>query len=158
MSKKIGRNDNCPCMSNKKYKKCCIGKNEKEILEQIKINIHEILKKESEKRIDEEDNGKEFYLMSELKRKQIELNYNIFFNGFGKYVMNVMVRSMKEAKLYKKKINGSIIPDEAIFYRLEDLDTSEPSVKYVFVDFYKMMEVLDIELTDEDIKRDMYGL
>lgn len=26
MSKKIGRNERCPCGSNKKYKKCCIGK------------------------------------------------------------------------------------------------------------------------------------
>ncbi len=29
MSKKIGRNDPCPCGSGKKYKKCCIGKKDK---------------------------------------------------------------------------------------------------------------------------------
>jgi preprotein translocase subunit SecA len=26
--KKIGRNDPCPCGSGKKYKKCCLGKDE----------------------------------------------------------------------------------------------------------------------------------
>lgn len=26
MGKKIGRNDPCPCGSGKKYKKCCLGK------------------------------------------------------------------------------------------------------------------------------------
>lgn len=26
MSKKVGRNDKCPCGSGKKFKKCCIGK------------------------------------------------------------------------------------------------------------------------------------
>ncbi len=27
-SKKVGRNDPCPCGSGKKYKKCCLGKNQ----------------------------------------------------------------------------------------------------------------------------------
>ena len=27
MSKKIGRNEPCPCGSGRKYKKCCLGKN-----------------------------------------------------------------------------------------------------------------------------------
>jgi hypothetical protein len=28
MNKKIGRNEPCPCGSGKKYKKCCMGKND----------------------------------------------------------------------------------------------------------------------------------
>ena len=35
---KIGRNDPCPCGSGKKYKKCCIGKNDdKEFLKPEKF-------------------------------------------------------------------------------------------------------------------------
>jgi uncharacterized protein YecA (UPF0149 family) len=29
VSKKIGRNELCPCGSGKKYKKCCMGKKDK---------------------------------------------------------------------------------------------------------------------------------
>ncbi len=33
---KIGRNDPCPCGSGKKYKKCCLEKDEREKSEQLK--------------------------------------------------------------------------------------------------------------------------
>ena len=33
----IGRNDQCPCLSNKKYKKCCI------IYEDNKAHVHDVL-------------------------------------------------------------------------------------------------------------------
>lgn len=35
MSKKIGRNDPCPCGSGKKYKKCCLGKEENPTFSEI---------------------------------------------------------------------------------------------------------------------------
>jgi hypothetical protein len=44
---KIGRNDPCPCGSHKKYKKCCLGKSEKEAMilgESIKSDLPEKVK------------------------------------------------------------------------------------------------------------------
>lgn len=38
-TKKIGRNEKCPCGSGKKYKKCCMGKNlnQSEVYEKNKL-------------------------------------------------------------------------------------------------------------------------
>lgn len=40
---KIGRNDPCPCGSGKKYKKCCLQKDEKEKIMQQKSKVFQIL-------------------------------------------------------------------------------------------------------------------
>lgn len=41
MASQIGRNDPCPCGSGKKYKKCCMAKDEWEIQTEDEINIQQ---------------------------------------------------------------------------------------------------------------------
>ncbi|WP_010235138.1 YecA family protein [Clostridium arbusti] len=59
---KINRNDPCPCMSGKKYKNCCIGK-----------DFLEELEKENLKYYDEE------YILSEIKKESQA--FNIFYEN-----------------------------------------------------------------------------
>jgi hypothetical protein len=52
---KIGRNDPCPCGSGKKYKKCCLEKDEQEKSEQRKLKAQEEAAETTDEEKEKED-------------------------------------------------------------------------------------------------------
>ena len=110
-TKKVGRNDPCPCGSGKKYKKCCLSKQEQTVATPADIYIQKSLqrypKQELEKFYDEETIEIDKKIYQVLKHKAIPIwikrNYREEARRNTK-IMNEAIELIRE-KCKKEKIN-----------------------------------------------------
>ena len=182
ISKKIGRNDPCPCGSGKKHKKCCLGKDiiftEEAVKHPSSTNASDVLDDDVDEELEDIDFGDDFLLemmdafqqlsldirMRALKKKSHIIEYQKARKLHSEIVNSMMddyyngkfeQRIETNTGLSKNDLQDSA-PDNYLFYE-SNFDLNNPVSLMAFQDMvtYKPAENMN-SLTEEYIAKKRY--
>ena len=156
----IGRNELCPCGSGKKYKKCCLQKNQSIEFTRNKILYAKGLYKNMENKIYEyskpspleehrEKCIKKFYISQESNLK-IDKLYNTYLiydyrNDNGNIIINMFSKDNKLAlNTSQKNILSSMIKSNVSIFKIEDMTTTKMTIRDYFTDNKLIVEDVDL--------------
>lgn len=156
----IGRNELCPCGSGKKYKKCCLQKNQLIEFTRNKILYAKGLYKNMENKIceyskassfhkDRDECIKKFYI-SQYSNSIIDNQYNTYFmydyrNSKGNTITNMFIEDNK-LTLNKSQINILLSMKKASvsIFKIEDIETTKSIIRDYFNDNKIIVEDIDV--------------
>lgn len=156
----IGRNELCPCGSGKKYKKCCLQKNQSIEFTRNKILYAKGLYKNMENKIYEYSKAssleehrekciKKFYISQESNLK-IDKLYNTYLiydyrNDNGNIIINMFSKDNKLAlNTSQKNILSSMIKSNVSIFKIEDMTTTKMTIRDYFTDNKLIVEDVDL--------------
>lgn len=155
----IGRNELCPCGSGKKYKKCCLQKNQlmeftrnktlyaKGLYNNMENKIYEYSKASSLYN-DREECIKKFYISKE-SNSIIDKLYNTYFmydfrNDNGNTITNMFIDDNKlTLNKSQRSILSSIIKSNVSVFKIEDISTTKSVIRDYFNDNKIIVEDID---------------
>ena len=155
----IGRNELCPCGSGKKYKKCCLQKNQviefaknktlyaKGLYNNLENKINDYSKQE---RFSEDRNEcKQYFYVSHEDNAKINKLFNTYFvHDFtlknNKVIANMFVEENQStlSKMHKAILMGMLKSNISIF-KVEDISSTKSSVRDYFNDIKIVVEDID---------------
>lgn len=156
----IGRNELCPCGSGKKYKKCCLQKNQlieftknktlyaKGLYKNMENKIYEY-SKTSSFHSDRENCAKKFHI-SEKSNDIIDKQYNTYFmydyrNNNGNTIINMFIDDNKSTlNKNQKNILSSMIKANISIFKIEDIGATKSIIRDYFNDKKIMIEDIDV--------------
>ena len=155
----IGRNELCPCGSGKKYKKCCLQKNQlmeftrnktlyaKGLYNNMENKIYEYSKASSFYN-DREECIKKFYISKE-SNSIIDKLYNTYFmydfrNDKGNTITNMFIDDNKlTLNKSQRSILSSMIESNVSVFKIEDIATTKSVIRDYFNDNKIIVEDVD---------------
>lgn len=156
----IGRNELCPCGSGKKYKRCCLQKNQSIEFTRNKILYAKGLYKNMENKIYEYSNAssfhndrkacaKKFYISKE-RNSTIDKQYNTYFindygNNKGNTIINMFIDDNKlTLNKSQRSILSSMIKTNVSMFRIEDIGTTKSIIRDYFNDNKIIVQDIDV--------------
>ena len=156
----IGRNELCPCGSGKKYKKCCLQKNQLTEFTRNKILYAKGLYKNMENKIyqysklskfnnDREKCTNKFYISQESNYIINKLYNTYFINDYINNEGNTVIKRFEyDNKLALNKsqrsILSAIIKSNISIFKIEDIGTTKMTIRDYFTDNKIIVEDMDI--------------
>lgn len=156
----IGRNELCPCGSGKKYKKCCLQKNQlieftrnktlyaKGLYKNMENKIYEY-SKASSFRNDRQECTKKFYISQE-SNSIIDKQYNTYFmydyrDYKGNTIINMFIDDNKlTLNKSQRNILSSMIKANISIFKIEDIGATKSIIRDYFNDNKIIVEDIDI--------------
>lgn len=156
----IGRNELCPCGSGKKYKKCCLQKNQLIEFTRNKTLYAKGLYKNIENKIYEYSNASSFhhnrkvcekkFYISKDRNSKIEKLCNTYFmydhtTNKGNMMINMFIDENK-LTLNKSQLSilSSIIKSNVSIFKIEEIGTTKSIIRDYFNDNKVMVQDIDV--------------
>ena len=155
----IGRNELCPCGSGKKYKKCCLQKNQLIEFTRNKTLYAKGLYKNMENKIYEYSKASSFYKdrdecikkfhISQGSNCMIDKQYNTYFmhdyrNNKGNTITNMFINDNKlTLNKSQRSVLSSMIKSNISIFKIEDVGTTKTIIRDYFNDNKIIVEDID---------------
>lgn len=155
----IGRNELCPCGSGKKYKKCCLQKNQLIEFTRNKTLYAKGLYKNMENKIYEYSKASSFYKdrdecikkfhISQGSNCMIDKQYNTYFmhdyrNNKGNTITNMFINDNKlTLNKSQRSVLSSMMKSNISIFKIEDIGTTKTIIRDYFNDNKIIVEDID---------------
>lgn len=155
----IGRNELCPCGSGKKYKKCCLQKNQLIEFTRNKTLYAKGLYKNMENKIYEYSKASSFYKdrdecikkfhISQGSNCMIDKQYNTYFmhdyrNNKGNTITNMFINDNKlTLNKSQRSVLSSMMKSNISIFKIEDVGTTKTIIRDYFNDNKIIVEDID---------------
>ena len=155
----IGRNELCPCGSGKKYKKCCLQKNQLMEFTRNKTLYAKGLYKNMENKICEYSKSSSFHKYREECLKKFHISqesncmldkqYNTYFmhdyrNDKGNTITNMFINDNKlTLNKNQRNILSSMMKSNVSIFKIEDIGTTKSIIRDYFNDNKIIVEDID---------------